>query len=128
MKPRLFFSLRTLLALIVLLPMLQPAVAQPGGGVGFEIRRNATPVAYYVHVLFRGAEAADIATVPERSGILISYSAAKEQKEQSDRGVRFFSSSQSLNSRIGIPPDGDLSRMQRIDKPGWIQLIVPRRR
>ncbi len=107
--------------------LVQPVMAQDDA-FRFEIRRNATPQAYYVHVLFQGADPADITTVPQQGGISISYKARQEQREQFDNGgVRFFSSSQALNSRIGIPPDGDVRQMRRIDKPGWIQLIIPRR-
>ncbi len=105
-----------------------PVLAQSGSAFSFEIRRNATPQAYYVHVLFQGADPADISTLPQQRGIVISYDAKREQREQlPNGGVRFFSASQALNSRIGIPPDGDLSHMRRIDQPGWIQLIIPRR-
>ncbi len=107
--------------------LVQPVLAQ-GDAFRFEIRRNATPQAYYVHVLFQGADPADITTVPKRGSVSISYKAKKEQREQFDNGgVRFFSASQALSSRIGIPPDGDVSQIRRIDKPGWIQLIIPRR-
>jgi hypothetical protein len=118
-----------LLSLAVSMLLVQPVMAQSGSAFRFEIRRNATPEAYYVHVLFQGAEPADITTVPQQGGITIRYKAKQEQREQFDNGgVRFFSSSQALNSRIGIPPDGDTSKMRRIDKPGWIQLIIPRSR
>ncbi len=129
MKLSLFCHCRgILLSLALLLTTATPLLAQPGGGFHLEIRRNVTPAAYYVHLLFQGAEPADITTVPQQGGIVIRYSVSNRQKEASERGVRFFGSSQSMSSRIGIPPDGDLSRMQRIDKPGWIQLIVPRSR
>ena len=123
---RWFFAPSILLLAFALLA--GPVLVQPGTAFNFEIRRNATPEAYYVHVLFQGADPKDISTVSEQHGIRISYNAKREQREQLDSGgVRFFSSSQALNSMIGIPPDGDLSGMRRIDKPGWIQLIIPRR-
>ncbi len=114
--------------LLALLVLFTPMLAAQADIFRFEIRRNATPQAYYVHLLFKGVEPGDITTVPQHGGILVRYQASKEKSETSDAGgVRYFSSSRMMNSRIAIPPDGDLSRMQRIDKPGWIQLIVPRR-
>ena len=113
---------------LALLVLFMPMLAAQADAFRFEIRRNATPQAYHVHLLFKGVEPADITTVPQRGGILVRYQASKETSETSDSGgVRYFSSSRMMNSRIGIPPDGDLSSMRRIDKPGWIQLIVPRR-
>ena len=128
--------IHALLFLCIAAPMLHAAERAPttgakqqGQAVQFRILRSSDPYGYYLKIQYKGIGPKGIMVTPQRGAVRIHTARQAEKKEVTDKGViRFFSSGQEINSVVGIPPDGDLSRLGRHDKPGVIEIVIPRKR
>ena len=126
---------RSVLLLCILVPLLHAGEGAPvtgmkqGQTVQFRILRSSDPFGYYIRIQYKGIAPEGIRITPQRGSVRIHTARQEQKREVSDNGsIRYFSSGQEINSVVAIPPDGDLSRLGRNDKPGVIEVVIPRKR
>jgi hypothetical protein len=123
-----------LLAFLLVLPgysasRILSTMSSTGNGVQFNIVKSADQYAYYIQIRYKGIGPEGIAVMPVQGGVVIKSTRQQRQQQITSYGaVQYYSSGQAMQSRVGIPPDGDLSRLGRNDKPGLIELVIPRKR
>ena len=94
---------------------------------GIHVERGMDQRGYLVRIHLRGIETSAIEVGIVGTSLVIRSDQSTSTHSRGDFGERSFSHSFSMNRRIGIPFDADVSRMERNDAQGVIEIILPRR-
>jgi len=99
---------------------------------GMRLTRRHDDDAYRLDIQLNGLDPAQVRVLPKGHSLTIiatrSAQTEREERFADGRGFRrsySWSGGQSTK-RLRVPPDGDLSAMQREDGDGSIQIVIPR--
>ena len=111
-----------------------PADARPGaprGGFpssGFQIQHYSSANGYHVRIATRGESNAEVKVAIEGRRLTLS-SQKFEHRERRDSSGRYRKTrSGSFTQQITLPHDADMQSLRRREKPGMIEIFVPRKR
>jgi HSP20 family molecular chaperone IbpA len=99
---------------------------------GMRLTQQRSDDAYTLDIELGGADPSQVRIEPIGSAlVIISEQSAESRREETFADGRGFSRSFSYASgrstkRLPVPPDGDLSAMQREDSDGHIRILIPR--
>ncbi len=120
------------------MPYGAPAGIESGGGsvalefAGMRLTQDRNDDAYTLDIELGDVEPSQVRIEPMGSAlVIISEQSAQSRREERFADGRGFSRSFSYSSgrmtkRLPVPPDGDLSAMQREDSEGRVRILIPR--
>lgn len=95
---------------------------------GFQIQHYSSANGYHVRIATRGESIAEVKVTIEGHRLTLS-SQKFEQKQRRDSSGRYRKMrSGSFTQQITLPGDADMQSLRRREKPGMIEIFVPRRR
>lgn len=94
---------------------------------GVHLEKDMDEQGYVLRIHLSGMSPEAIESRVVRGALLLRSSQSSMSRNRSDYGERTFSHSFSINKRIRLPYNADISRMERNDSAGLIEIRFPRR-
>jgi HSP20 family molecular chaperone IbpA len=115
-------------------PRRSPSEARPGTSrsgfpsSGFQIQHYSSANGYHVRIASRGESNAEVKVSVEGRKLTISSQKFEHQERRDDSGRYRKTRSGSFTQQITLPDDADMQSLRRREKPGMIEIFVPRKR
>jgi HSP20 family molecular chaperone IbpA len=111
-----------------------PTEARPGtprGGFpssGFQIQHYSSANGYHIRIASRGESNAEVKVAIEGRRLTLSSQKFEREERRDDSGRYRKTRSGSFTQQITLPDDADMRSLRRREKPGLIEIFVPRKR
>ena len=109
-----------------------PGYQRYGGGYtpyarspSIDVSTQRTGDGYLVSILLNGYQPEDLEVVRWDRWLIVQRAGSDQDSAVSPGAYRYNYSYSTLSRRITLPRDADLSRMEREDREGMIQLTIP---